>query len=166
MRADRLALVSRDENTIGALLAEDVEVIEPEISHHFFELTIALDGTDELRRGELLDDPLWTLLGRGTHPLPPGATAISRPLREVAAPLEVGLGEPLVDFVLAHREDLERGDLRCNLGVVDVLRMKLLRNPAIDAHGDYSLDVSRTWPERKPVQRMERLLTLGERGRL
>ena len=34
---------------------EDVEVVEPEVSHHLFELALAVDGTQELGLGEFPD---------------------------------------------------------------------------------------------------------------
>ena len=47
MRADGVALEFRGEVAVGALVHEDVEVIEPEIRQHFVELAIAIDRAQD-----------------------------------------------------------------------------------------------------------------------
>ena len=56
MRANRLALVFADVNLGLPLAREDVEVVEPEVDEHFFELTLAVHRAQQLRLGELGED--------------------------------------------------------------------------------------------------------------
>jgi hypothetical protein len=46
-RADRVALVARHEKTIERFAGEDIEVIHPEIDHHFVELPFRLRRADD-----------------------------------------------------------------------------------------------------------------------
>ncbi len=46
--ANHFLLVVGEEEALGTFAGEDVEVIEPEIGHHFFELAIAVDRAQQL----------------------------------------------------------------------------------------------------------------------
>jgi len=53
VRADHVALVRRDHVTVGAFVDENVEVVVPEIGHHFVELALAVEGAQQLCLREL-----------------------------------------------------------------------------------------------------------------
>ena len=48
VRADGVALVFGGQVTVGSLVHEDVEMVEPEIGQHFVQLAIAIDGAQNL----------------------------------------------------------------------------------------------------------------------
>src|SRR6266700_4544101 len=48
VRTNHVALIARDQVTIRAFAYEHVEVVEPEIGHHFLELALAVGGAQEL----------------------------------------------------------------------------------------------------------------------
>ena len=48
MRTDHVALIRSDEIPIGALVDINVEVVEPEVGHHLFELAVAVGGAQDL----------------------------------------------------------------------------------------------------------------------
>src|SRR5262245_23152932 len=47
--ADHVALIRCQQPSVDVLLAEDVEVVEPEIDHHLLQLLLAEDGAQEFR---------------------------------------------------------------------------------------------------------------------
>ncbi len=49
MRPNHIALVTGDQQAVNALVHEHVEVVKPEIGHHFFNLPLAVDGAQKLR---------------------------------------------------------------------------------------------------------------------
>src|SRR5579864_3999337 len=55
MRTDHRLLIVGDEQTLGALAYENIEVVEPEIGHHLFELAFAVYRTQQLGLREFLD---------------------------------------------------------------------------------------------------------------
>ncbi len=59
--ADGIAHVRCEQPTIRTLVGENIEVIEPEIFHDRFELTIAVNGAVELAHGEFGDDSAGAL---------------------------------------------------------------------------------------------------------
>jgi len=58
VRANRVALVFRDEPAVGALGCENIEVVVPEIHHHFLQLAFAVNGARHLGHRKLGDDAL------------------------------------------------------------------------------------------------------------
>ena len=52
-RADDVALVAGDQVAVRALVEEDVEVVEPEVGHHFFQLALAVDVAQQPRLHQL-----------------------------------------------------------------------------------------------------------------
>ena len=55
-RAEDVALVGGDEVTVGALVDKHIEVVEPEIGHHLFELAVAVGGAQDLGLHQLIGD--------------------------------------------------------------------------------------------------------------
>ena len=55
VRANGIALICRDQITIGALLYEDIEVVIPEIREDFLQLAVAVDGAEEFGFDEVFD---------------------------------------------------------------------------------------------------------------
>ena len=49
MRADDIAFVSGHQQAVEPLFHEHIEVVEPEVSHHFFKLSLAVDGAQKFR---------------------------------------------------------------------------------------------------------------------
>ena len=69
VRPDRVALVLGEVAARRSLAGEHVEVVEPEVDHHLVELTLAVDGAQDLLLGEIghhcpLDPRGFDLLGR------------------------------------------------------------------------------------------------------
>ena len=58
VRADRVAFIFGDEPAVGALGGENVEVVVPEIHHHFLQLALAVNGARHLGHGKLGDNAL------------------------------------------------------------------------------------------------------------
>ena len=55
-RADHVLLVVGEQHAVGAFVDEDVEVVEPEIGHHLFELAFAVDGAQQLGLHQFVGD--------------------------------------------------------------------------------------------------------------
>ncbi len=64
VRADGVALIAGEQISVGALVDEHVEVVEPEVGHHFVELPFAIDGSQYLGLHQLLDHHLLGILER------------------------------------------------------------------------------------------------------
>ena len=64
MRADRVALVAGHQVTVGSLVDEHVEVVEPEVRHHFVELPFAIDRAQQLGLHQLIDHHLLGIIER------------------------------------------------------------------------------------------------------
>src|ERR1700724_375552 len=45
---NRIALVAGQQKAVSALVDENVEVVEPEVGHHFAELALAVDRSQQL----------------------------------------------------------------------------------------------------------------------
>ena len=56
MRANYVLLVIGEQHAVRALIDEYVEVVEPEIGHHFVELTLAVDGAQQLGLHQFVGD--------------------------------------------------------------------------------------------------------------
>src|SRR5205823_8062392 len=48
MRANHVPLIAGQQVAVGALADEYVEVVEPKVGHHFLQLTLAVDGPQQL----------------------------------------------------------------------------------------------------------------------
>ena len=57
MRTNGVTFVLTDVDAGLPLSREDIEVIEPEIDQHLLELSLAVNGAQQLRFGELVEDP-------------------------------------------------------------------------------------------------------------
>src|SRR5205085_4304575 len=56
MGTNRVPLVARDENAVVALVDENIEMIEPEISHHFVQLAFAINCPQQFRLRQFADN--------------------------------------------------------------------------------------------------------------
>src|ERR1041385_3622005 len=63
--ANRMHLVIGGEPTVGILSPKNIEVVEPEIGHHFLELPLAVYRANELLRLKVSESLLWRGTQRG-----------------------------------------------------------------------------------------------------
>src|SRR5262249_54096303 len=56
---NRVAIISRQQPAIGALVGKHVEVVGPKVDHHFLELAFAVNGAKNSRRLQFGGDALW-----------------------------------------------------------------------------------------------------------
>ncbi len=52
MRTNHIALVAGYHQPVESLVHEHVEVIAPEVGHHFFKLALAVDGAQKFHLGQ------------------------------------------------------------------------------------------------------------------
>ena len=64
MRADHIALVFRKQIAICAFVDEHVEVIEPEVRHHFVELSLAVNRAQQFRLSQFTDNHALRVVDR------------------------------------------------------------------------------------------------------
>ena len=62
VRPDCVALVTREQEAIDSLSGKDIEVVEPEVDHHFVELTLRFGGPNDSLRDEVLHEIAALLL--------------------------------------------------------------------------------------------------------
>jgi hypothetical protein len=151
VRTDRLRVVLRDEIARAILAREDVEVILPEVDHHFVQLTFGDDGARHAAARDLTE----------------------KRVRLAAACLQFG-GVFRRDFAAVLPSQLcqlhtrrwvlgQQGFARltqsgkalqelCGSCIIDALRLELPRDPGIHAHRPHGRDVARTRPEGQPVE--------------
>ncbi len=79
MGSDHIPIVRGDEPQIGPLVREDIEVIEPEVLHHFLELSFAVESAEKLRLGQLHQNGGWPV-----HPPARGGGWERRPASQAA----------------------------------------------------------------------------------
>ena len=95
MGTDHVLLVTGEQNSVRAFVDEDVEVVEPEIGHHFFQLALAVDGSQQLGLNQFVyHDALRVVHGQQCFFLfgaEPGKELLS-----LAAPQRVGQSHLLV----------------------------------------------------------------------
>src|SRR5439155_26280605 len=122
VRPDRLTLVGRYVPAHVALAGEDVEVVEPEVDHNFFELTLARHGPDDLRGPELVRDPNRALLHRVAlhHFLARHLT-----VRDLRTQLGIGPREFAQGLGDGHAQRGQLGQGPLGRGVVDRARSQL-----------------------------------------
>jgi hypothetical protein len=182
LRADGVALVGEE---IGADLGvgrRDVEVVEPEIGHHLFELVLGLDGAHQLLGHQLADQLLLrTVPLLGGEGLQLGLELV--PLRVVlpvldleVPPLDVVGEDPsqlrldedgarrrigLEDLVGGHIEGRQLAQVLQGLGVGEV-RRELAVEPAVEPHPDDGVHLAGPGAEGEAVQQVSRRLPLGQ----
>jgi hypothetical protein len=166
VRPDHVALVFGEVFPRRALAGEDVEVIEPEVGHHFLELPIAVDGAENLLLGELGDH--FALLARHFHLLG-GARLLLRRVGRGALVGQLRLaprhlrGHVVVfgDLPAAERQRLESGQPSRHRRIGDPLRRELL----VDVPGQPDLahpfDISGAGAEPDAVQHVQDRLVVG-----
>ncbi len=163
MRADRVALVLGEVELRHALAGKDVEVIEPEVGHHFLELAIAERGAQDLLFGQLLDD--LSLLSLRLHL---GRRSLG--LRAVIAGCVVTGRRVLLRLdTRAHgRDEIVVGDLTRALGqrrepvqasvhqrIGDPFGVQLLIDVALETHLAHPGDIAGSGAETDSIQHME-----------
>ena len=161
VRPDRLAFVLRHVVARQALPGEHIEMVEPEVDHHFFELPVAVGRAQQFLLRQLQQHlpfaaDLWCW--RGSHHLGLWCCA---GLRIGAGPLlfgpralrgnEVLLGE----LTRARLDRRQRFQPRAHRRVVDLLGVELLLDVGLETGGADTLDVSRHRPEADPVQHVD-----------
>ena len=263
MRTDHVTLVRGKQIAVGALAHEDVEVVEPEVGHHFIELALAVGGTQQLGllqfggdhllrigqrhdglallRREVLHDVLAVVLiqaarhhaalfrrhlqiawKRSSGGMSSSSCALASASMRASrcafcsASLElaiirilvalgllavllvaIGIDLRFVDGALLgiarhtllafrhllydlrwreffehllgiHAQGGEASEARLDGMVIDLVRVELLIDPLVHAHGGNAIDFARTRTEAQPVQGMQRtlLLVLVGNGRL
>ena len=62
MRTDRVALVASEQKAIDSFSREHVEMVEPEVDHHFVELTLRFGGPNDSLSDEILHEIAALLL--------------------------------------------------------------------------------------------------------
>ncbi len=153
------------QEAIGALTHEHVEVIDPEVHHHFLELPLGHHGP---HHGELLEFPrqaaptqhLGRLVGR-VGPLTHGGVGagVQLPLAARALLVEVGGGEVLARYA----QQRERALALCQEMIVEVVGIELLVDPAQRAHRREAIDVAGPRAVREPIEGVECGIAGGER---
>jgi hypothetical protein len=164
VRADRVALVFSQVLARLAFPRENVEVIEPEVHHHFFELAFAVGraenlllhqfhehqalsarGVEHLGRSHRLRLglrlTLHCLLASGLLPLPS-----SHERRE-----EVSFGE----LARALRQGLKPGKPWSHARISKAFRMELLVDIGLQSHLSHPLNISRPGTEADPIQHVD-----------
>ena len=64
VRTDGVALVAGQQITVGAFVDKHIEVVDPEVSHHFIELALTIDRAHQLGLHQFIDDNLLRILER------------------------------------------------------------------------------------------------------
>ena len=64
VRTNHVALVAGDQVAVGAFADEHVEVVEPEIGHHFLQLAVAVDGAQQFAFDQFFGDHLLRIVDR------------------------------------------------------------------------------------------------------
>ncbi len=178
--ADGIAHVRCEEPAIRTLVGENVEVIEPEILHDRFELTIAVNGAVELAHGEFGDDsagalnlrkaclsPIHVVTAR-FHNLGDRRFALFLQLLPV---LFLGIPGCLGGLIRRgklskkvrgrHREGWIFFETLLQARIVDGFWMELLVNPFLEAHLADALDISGAGTIGQAIQCVKDGLILG-----
>jgi hypothetical protein len=64
MRTNDLSFVARNQEAVGAFADKDIEVIEPEVGHHFLKLTLAVGGAQQFGLHEFVAHNLLRIAER------------------------------------------------------------------------------------------------------
>src|SRR5260221_9758514 len=111
MRTDHFTLIRSEHVTVRAFADEDVEVVEPEVRHHFIQLALAVDVAQELGRRQFpaynylrINNGLYRLLLLRLHAFyqlhGPGSAI---PSRQIQPALRIHLHNALVPLLGRHR---------------------------------------------------------------
>ncbi len=159
VRADRLALVALGEHAHQALAFVDVEVVEPEVDQHFFQLARAVQRPQQARLAGLQVDgcdllaALAAFFRRGLGAV--GGCRLRLPgLLRLLLHLAVAVHQLALRLVgRVQRAELvgEEGRQRQALG------MQLFGDPRACAHARDAIQVARSGAERQPVQHVQRV---------
>ena len=126
VRPERIALVRDDEPLVLALVAIDVEVVEPEIEQDLGELPLALDRAHDAVRREIPFDLLRLLLVHHGRCRRLRAVLLGGGQRLLFL---VCFGVGLVQLGARHAQALQVFELRLDLVIVDARRFELLGDP-------------------------------------
>ena len=168
---------------VGALVPVNIEVVEPEIGHHFLELPFAVDATDEPVCNQLLQELLRTLQHVFHHVflnLLPSCNLLALLGRIWACRLLVRLDSQLTGDLLrfwklieelggAHRERIEVGYPVIRSCIGDSIGMELLLDVVAETQPLNAFDIIGSRPKTKTVKDMRDFLffrnLLGRRDR-
>ena len=173
VRPDRVALVLGEVLLRRSLTGEHVEVIEPEIGHHFFELAFTVGRPQDLLAGELREH--FARLARGLHLLGrPDRLAVGRRIRllchrriagrvlpHLLPHLERGHEVFAGEVARAHGQRLESGEARRHARVGEALRVQLLIDVRRQADLPHAIHVAGPRAVADPVQDMQDGLVVG-----
>ncbi len=184
MRPDRVALVLGDVDGGASLAGEDVEVVEPEVDHHFLQLSLAVNRAQNSGSLQLGDDPLGTLqpvfaivflnhlailfvvewiAGWRSLIVFGWLGALWKHATRLELPQELsGLGIFRVQLRRRHVQDGQVFDFIFSDRVRDLLGIELLANVVIQADCLYAFDVTRTRAKAKPVKNVDNALFFGQ----
>jgi hypothetical protein len=147
MGANRIALVSRCQPAVGALGGKNIEMVVPEIDHHFVELALAVHRPQKPRLLELENNK-----ARRVHLA-----------RHHAAFLGNFRGRvKLKEFTAAEPHRLQCRDLLFGRVVGNFFRLELFVEIGSDAEPRHFLNVFGRWSKAGPTQEMNDLLILAE----
>ena len=171
MRANRVALVLADVDLGAPLACEDVEVVEPEIDEHLFELPVAVDGAEQLGLGQLGEDlPLapdgvahpgaerravhWRRHRGRSRGLRPGLRVAAVGVRLLPLPPLLPRRREVVarDRLRIQRQRRQRGEPSIEVVVGNPLRLQLAVDPRRKTRPGDPIDVAGTCTEGEPVE--------------
>jgi hypothetical protein len=162
--ADGTVVVDEVVRFDGALSDVDVEVIFPEVGHHFLELTLAAHGAGDAGRLELGDEGDTRLVLAFERQ---GVGGVHRHGGISASAFADGasfyvLGEIAREIILVLLDEgVCGGEELVRSLVVDPLGVELLVDPAVEAESTDGLDVAGTGAKGEAVQRLGDLLIGG-----
>lgn len=145
-------------------LRVDVEVIKPEIRHHFLELAIACYSASDSRRLKLYHN----LAAAECDALLHRDVTLSRARRSITglslseASLSLAFSVCAKEIVLILLENAVLVQEVLKVLVVDTLGMKLLINPFVETDRANLLSIARTSAEREAIERVNYLLVCRE----
>ena len=163
---DRFLYIGRHQEAVGTLADEDIEVIRPEIDHHFAQLSLRNGRPHD---GELLE--LTAQLPEFAHrrgapgalgALQTGGVAARRRLALHALALAPGVGEPPGELGTIVIENLELPLALREPGVVDAIRLELPLDPPHDAEPCDAVGFAGTRAIREAIQGVKRGIARGE----
>ena len=156
MGADRLRVVFRQEIPRAILAGEHVEVVLPEIDHHFVQLTLAHRRARHPARREFAQESvrLTPLLAqRGGIGGRDGAAA-TLPLRQYSGRRRI-VGQQLLAGLTESRE---AGHELLGTRVRNAFGIQLAVDPGVDAHGAHRVSVARSGAESQAIDDVMHLL--------
>ena len=173
---DRVPFVLREVLLCRALAREHVEVVEPEVGHHLFELALAVGGPQDLLFGQLRQHLARLArrlhLFRRAHRLAVSArvrlrrhAGIFRRVLLDVPPRHQRRHEVLIrELTRALGQRLEWRETRRHRAVGEALGMELLIDIGREPHLPDPIHVARARPEPDAVQDMKNRLVVRPRG--